>query len=122
MIDLVKNLSDIHMLDELDPEKSSSLRQVIINTHSPLVVAEVDPADLLFAQAWQQGGLRSVEYKPVLDTWRASALKPGETCVYPGEIESFLSGIPASSIAKSKGVKRVRDLYGSANLTQRLDF
>ncbi len=122
MIDLVKNLSDIYLLDELNPEKSSSLRQVIINTHSPLVVAEVDPADLLFAQAWQQGGLRSVEYKPLLDTWRASALKAGETCVYPGEIESFLSGIPTSSFAKRKGVKRVRDLFSDANLTQRLDF
>jgi predicted ATPase len=122
MVDLVKNLSDIHMLDELDSEKSLALRQVIINTHSPLVVAEVNAEDLLFAQAWQQGQLRSVEFKPVRGTWRADALKTGETCVYPGEIESFLSGNPANSFAKKTGGKRVRDLFGNANSTQRLNF
>jgi predicted ATPase len=122
MIDLVKNLSDAYMLDELDPARSSVLRQVIINTHSPLVVAEVNTEDLLFAQAWQQGRLRSVAYKPVHDTWRAKALKADETCVFLGEIESFLSGNPASSSTKRVKGSRVRDLFGKDSSTQRLVF
>ena len=115
MVDLVKNLSDLLVLDEVSPLKSLGLRQVIINTHSPLVVAEVPVDDLLFAQAWQQGKLRSVEYKPVAQTWRAQALKAGQSCVYPGEIESFLSGSPSSSFTKRPSVKRIRDVSFSTN-------
>ncbi len=60
------------------------LRQVLVNTHSPAVVAQVGEDDLLVALARadrdeRMGLFHKVEFHPLLDTWRARApgsLKP----------------------------------------------
>jgi predicted ATPase len=111
MVELVKNLSYSNSGEEFDSAESASLRQVLINTHSPLVVAEIVADDILFAQAWQRGGFRGVEYLPIKDTWRAKA---DEHCVQTGEVLSFLSG---ASAHESKAVvgKRVKELFASVN-------
>jgi predicted ATPase len=93
MIDLVRKLSDYYRVNDEDFPDEIPLRQVLINTHSPLVAAEVDLEELLFAQTRHRGAARYVQYCPLANTWRKDFWPEGEPFVQKGEIESFLSGV-----------------------------
>lgn len=71
------------------------LRQVIINTHSPSVVSEVDDDDLLFAQLREtlRDGQRfqSVHFAALAGTWRTSGDEPTEE-LRKGDILVYLRG------------------------------
>jgi predicted ATPase len=71
------------------------LRQVIINTHSPAVVSEVDDGSLLFAQLREnvRGGQRfqSVQFASLPDTWRAKEGESGHEAP-KGVILAYLRG------------------------------
>ena len=66
--------------DPIGPD--NPLRQVIINTHSPSVVSEVDDDSLLFAQLHEsvRDGQRfqSVQFACLTDTWRTDGKEPAE--------------------------------------------
>lgn len=47
------------------------LRQVIINTHSPLVVQELDGDDVIVCQQYRQGGAAFSKFGFLSKTWRA---------------------------------------------------
>jgi hypothetical protein len=83
-------------VDPMESGEGNPLRQVVLTTHSPLVVAQVQDGDLLFAEErWheRQGRrLRGLELKMLDGTWRASE---GNTSVSRGQVESFLVGRPA---------------------------
>jgi predicted ATPase len=49
------------------------LRQVIINTHSPSVVRNLVPDELLVALRVQRGRVFSTKYAPMANSWRAKA-------------------------------------------------
>lgn len=90
---------------------ANPLRQVIVNTHSPAVVAQVDPDSLLFADKVDQdtGGQRSssVVFLPLSQTWRARAEPDGKT-VQKATVLQFLSPVrdDASDHERSRVVDR----------------
>lgn len=92
MLRLVRSLSEDVEADD-DETSAPSIRQLIINTHSPLVVAELRDDELLFAETLKMKGKAFVNFKPLLDTWRqrASGTK-GAELITRGEILSYLSG------------------------------
>lgn len=67
---MIKLLNDIACDMSLPIDKDNPLRQVIINTHSPLVVAEVPENSLLFAKSTKMGNSRFVEFYGLKNTWR----------------------------------------------------
>jgi predicted ATPase len=118
MLHLVKQLADTDYKASDNPEKSS-IRQVIINTHSPLVVGAVDEDDLLMAQAFRISGHENIKLKPLMDSWRQ---KTGglsdKQCVSKGVIGNYLGLMPShlsvdtelstKSFPKSR---KIRDKY-----------
>ncbi len=92
MLELVRSLSEDVEADE-DSARVPSIRQLIINTHSPLVVAELRDDELLFAETLKMKGKGFVNFKPLPASWRqaASGATGGEV-ISRGEILSYLSG------------------------------
>ncbi|MCU0338417.1 MAG: AAA family ATPase [Spirosomaceae bacterium] len=83
---MLRLLKDIATDADLPTGNDNPLRQVIINTHSPLVVSEVEEGELLVAEpiTYQEDGRRfeGVTFKPLSGTWRHS--------------EQFYSGRPTT--------------------------
>ena len=99
MLRLLKEIATVTD-DPIGPD--NPLRQVIINTHSPAVVSEVDDDSLLFAQLREnvRDGQRfqSVHFASLPETWRTKGNEPAEE-VRKGDILVYLSGPrPASRI------------------------
>ena len=71
---IINLLYDIAMELNFKNDFDNPLRQVIINTHSPLVVAEIKSKDLIFAEEYklkhEKYFLSSVIFKPLGNTWR----------------------------------------------------
>lgn len=105
MLELVRSLAD---MEDFDPEvPNPAIRQVIINTHSPLVVAALEDSDLLMAESVRQGGLDSVNFKPLRKTWRGDRLDP-EQCITRGELERYL-GVSSTPLQGPQRKRHVRD-------------
>lgn len=92
MLRLVRSLSQ-EMEADIDETAPPSIRQLIINTHSPLVAAELHDGELLFAETLKMKGKSFVNFKPLPNTWRQtiSGVK-GAELISRGEILSYLSG------------------------------
>jgi predicted ATPase len=93
---ILRLLQDI-AVDPTEPNSEDNpLRQVIINTHSPAVVAQVPEHTLLVAESVtvMQRGLspyEKVAFKAIKDTWRA---KCGTEVVAFGKLLAYLNPIP----------------------------
>jgi predicted ATPase len=111
MLRLVCSLAeDIDPDDDLH-QASPTLRQVIINTHSPLVVAELPDSDLLMAETLRERRAEWIHFKPLGDTWRARDL-PKTELISKGELQGYLGGtVRASAIvtAAPNKSRRVQD-------------
>jgi predicted ATPase len=106
MLKLVRELSDA----DLSPEELASqtnLRQVIINTHSPLVVAELLDDELLFVETIRLKGQSFANFKPISGTWRTRSPTSPLSFITRGELHAYLSGNKLR--ANSKSSKLVRD-------------
>lgn len=107
MLQLLKDLA-------VDPEEpvgtDNPLRQVIVNTHSPLVVAEVDDHTLLVARAGQEWihGQRSsrLDFRFFAGTWRCD-LDPDSMTMPKGALQDYLN--PLQDHAVTGGSRRVKD-------------
>lgn len=92
MLSLVRSLSEDVEADDTGASVPS-IRQLIINTHSPLVAAELRDDELLFAETLKIKGKAFVNFKPLPDTWRQTASgAKGAELITRGEIVSYLSG------------------------------
>ena len=113
MLSLVRSLADADLLEPTDLADGGSVRQVIINTHSPQVVAELPPDELLMAQAIRLKGSEFTEFKPMWDTWRAKSanLLPNEI-ITRGDLVSYLQG--TSPMKRRKKQARVGDVVAAA--------
>jgi predicted ATPase len=92
MMALVRSLADQPDEDGQAADTSTGagpLRQVIINTHSPLVVAELTNAELLLAESLRFQGGEWVGFRPIAGSWRAAGL-PITRLVSIGELASYL--------------------------------
>jgi predicted ATPase len=98
---------------DTDDAKASarvSPRQVILNTHSPLVVDHLFADALLMADTVQFQGREWIRFKPLAGTWRAEGLRPTEL-VSKGQLKAYLRGrLAANRAAESPpGKRRVGD-------------
>lgn len=96
MLDLLQDIAmDTDELVGLD----NPLRQVIINTHSPAVVAQIPEDCLLVAESIElnESGKRykAVRFSPLQDTWRHKKSTGEITVVSKGKILSYLSPVAA---------------------------
>ena len=75
------------------------LRQVIINTHSPAVVAQIPEDSLLVAESIElnESGKRykAVRFSPLQDTWRHKKTTGEISVVSKGKILSYLNPVAA---------------------------
>jgi hypothetical protein len=99
IVQLVRQLSDSDTADS-EWESLTRLRQVIINTHSPLVVAELDNDELLMADAYHAGQVQLVRFKPIFETWRGPGMEI-KNCVSRGQVLNYLDGAPTHRGTKS---------------------
>jgi len=104
---ILRLLSDISV-DVYEPVDSDNpLRQVLINTHSPVVVQQVSDADLLAAETYGKG----VQFACLPETWRARSEKP--LIVSRGRIGVYLnpSGVQVANVAYVGDSNRERKPY-----------
>lgn len=91
---MLKLLRDLAVDTSLEVGPDNPLRQVIINTHSPAVVANVLDSDLLLARPIEQvvdlHRYRSVAYRWLSSTWRYE-LAPDAPTMAKGELLAYLS-------------------------------
>ena len=89
-------LQDIAVDVEDAVSDDNPLRQVIINTHSPAVVAQVPASSLLFAETATrsaEGAISThVVFSPISGTWRARQAGQGKL-IQRGQIIRFLSPV-----------------------------
>lgn len=104
MLTLVRDLADIESWVDEGPEPKDSpapIRQVIINTHSPIVVADLPDTDLLMAETVRERGREWVNFRPLPGTWRAAGLGATQL-IARGELEAYL-GAPARARHSASG-------------------
>ncbi len=97
MVRLVRQLSDVDVANDSWTDLHV-IRQVIINTHSPIVVSEINSDELLMADVYYEEKLQKVRFKPIFDTWRGLDAK---SCVSRGQVNAYLSGATQSNRPKS---------------------
>lgn len=99
-------LQDITTDTESSVENDNLLRQVIINTHSPLVISEMIDADILFAESktYQVENRRfeGVTFKPLLDTWRIEHDLATSGAVSKATLLKYLNPIDTSENEESE--------------------
>lgn len=92
---MVRLLRDIAVDPGYATGEDNPLRQVVVNTHSPVVVENVGPQDLVYideqkiSEEVNQGTVAALRVPP--DTWRArsgTALPLGK-----GQLQAYLSGV-----------------------------
>jgi hypothetical protein len=115
MLDLLHDLA-VDTAAPVGPE--NPLRQVIVNTHSPAVVAQVPDEDLLVAVAESVNDKGAPSTRPSFrwldDTWRCEA-RPQEPTVAPGLVVAYLQPVeppedeqPLAEPTKQRSPGRVR--------------
>jgi predicted ATPase len=106
MLRLVRSLAEEIESDSDTDKMPAPLRQVVINTHSPLVVAELPDSDLLMAETLRERRAEWIHFKPLGSTWRASGL-PTTELISKGELQGYLGGTVPHAAPSSK--RRVQD-------------
>jgi len=101
IVNLVRQLSDAPNQDDASWDEISELRQVIINTYSPLVVAEVPAEDLLVAESYRLGKMQGVQFKPLQGHWRDKLGKHPNGFFTKGQAQAYLNGQAHRSNLKS---------------------
>jgi predicted ATPase len=110
---MLQLLQDVAVDPHEPVDITNHLRQVIVTTHSPQVVAEVPHDSLLIAEAVTQwsAGERSarLRFAPLPDTWR-SRLDPALQPVARGVLLDFLNPLGGDTVADGEPAsKRVKD-------------
>jgi len=89
---MLKLLEDIAIDPDLPIGTDNPLRQVIVNTHSPAVVSQVNDSDLIVAELKEYNYLgkqiKKVCFSCLSDTWRSRII--GSSIVPKGRLLSYL--------------------------------
>ena len=114
MLRLARQLSDADADETEELGARVALRQVLINTHSPLIVQELPDDELLMAQSFRLRGATFIDFKPLDGTWRSQDL-PSSTggVISRGELVRYLTGGRVGGVVPGSK-RRVADHYGIA--------
>lgn len=69
-------------------DDGNPLRQIIINTHSPLVVKHIAAEDIIISQAYKREGASLSVFRPIQNTWRSE--KPDTQTAAFGALLDYL--------------------------------
>lgn len=110
---MLRLLQDLAMEPDEPVDRDNPLRQVIVNTHSPQVVAEVPHDSLLMAEAVTEWGagerVTRLRFAPLPDTWR-TRVDPTLQPVARGVLQDFLNPLGGDADADGEQpAKRVKD-------------
>ena len=116
MVELVRQLSDVESLANNDWGNIVNLRQVIINTHSPLIVAELNPDELIMAVPYYKNVMQWVRFKTIHESWRTK-YPDKKDAVTKGQVIAYLpEDLLASALWQSTALPAVP---GSPRLASR---
>jgi len=91
---MLQLLQDLAVDASIPVGSDNPLRQVIITTHSPAVVAQVEDESLLFSEAYssvaEEGKVQALEFRCIEDTKRASSSEL--RAIQRGRIITYLEG------------------------------
>ncbi len=92
---MLRLLEDISVDTSMPVDTDNTLRQVIINTHSPAVVSQVNDDALLVAElkegVYKSKRFKKVQFSCLADTWRANV--PEASIVSRGKLLSYLNPV-----------------------------
>jgi predicted ATPase len=101
-------LQDIAVDPRLPGGEDNPLRQVIINTHSPVVVSQVPDDTVVFAvpeqQAVRGSVLKGVSFRSLSETWRSDVARM--PVIAKGKAIAFLQPIAEGRNTSHKGADR----------------
>jgi hypothetical protein len=101
-------LQDISMDTDEPIGSDNPLRQVIINTHSPVVVAQIPEDSLLVAESidMKEAGkhYKVVRFNPLDGTWRQKKLTGEITIVSKGKILSYLNPVASKGLSSGNAI------------------
>jgi hypothetical protein len=120
---MLELLKDLAVDPQLEVGIDNPLRQVIVNTHSPSVVAHVDEGDLLAAVPREipqqieakQYRCRAVEFSALADTWRDKA-KLIARPIPSGQLQVYLNPIGWQNDPDTEGDERADQDSTSAQI------
>lgn len=125
MVSLLQSLA-VRTDEEVSPD--NPLRQVIVNTHSPLIVKEVPAESLVVAVPYRLperlGGSQIVRFQCLPNTWRCAASSIIET-VSMGELMAYLEGLTGDRRrpdTPTRRHRRPRVIDAVEEYQQRLEF
>jgi predicted ATPase len=100
---ILRLLKDIAVDTNERVGRDNPLRQVIINTHSPVVVQQIEDSDLLSAERKEN----AVSFSCLSNTWRT---KDGDTpIVSKGKILAYLNPVNVEETSPNQKAKRIVD-------------
>lgn len=106
-------LQDIAMDTDEQVGPDNPLRQVIINTHSPLVVAQIPDDSLLVAESIDvnESGKRYkvVRFSPMAETWRQKKSTVEITVVSKGKVLSYLNPVAFEEPCRGNSTSNRKD-------------
>lgn len=106
---MLRLLNDMTVDTEHAVDRDNPMRQVLVNTHSPVVVQEVDDATLLVADAvWTAEGGRGARFAWLPNTWRQDA-DPNTLPIPKGKLLAYLGyamAEPRAAVAEETGSYR----------------
>ena len=107
---MLRLLNDIAVNPTRESGQGNPLRQVMVNTHSPVVVAHVDESSLLGSRLVSSGDARAThaQFRPLADTWREELHRREDKGPNPmalGELMSYLNpaGVPEEDAGGARG-------------------
>ena len=75
------------------------LKQVVINTHSPSVISELNTADIVMVSSVRHAGIKQASFDCIEETWRAKieTEPPGQppNTVAPGDMLAYVNAAPS---------------------------
>lgn len=99
----------------VDVENSISLenplRQIIINTHSPLVIQRLQTEDIIVSQAYRRDGASLSTFSPIIGTWRDKSSEEGV-----GNVHSVAFGALLAYLAEDD--PHDKEITGKFNVMQ----
>ncbi len=122
MDSIMRILGDMAVNPKDVSDRENPLRQVIVSTHSPVVVAYTAPNDLIFADhrdtsKGSNGPLTGLVLRPSAGTWRdtgePSAVAHGSVIKFLGSIKPKATQEQESRKTTFKSVENQLDLFGA---------
>lgn len=92
---LVQLLNDFAVDTSRAVSDDNPLRQVVINTHSPDVVRQVEPEDLLLVDEARKGESRTAIVRAISETWRATTMS--RSSITFQSAADFITGSPMAN-------------------------